>query len=137
MDILRARGGGESLPRGLSIPQQLQALCDGGVGGVELRGTGVGVNRVRNLVVAALIRTVEVEPDLRNVRVDADGAGVCVERVAVLVDLEVQNTNRSLEYRVAAIRLHYLLVGVVRLVVLLAGRIGTAEKVPALSDIGV
>ena len=120
----------------MSLKPERWQLGKGGVG-VELRGTGGGVNRVQNLVVATLIQTVEVEPDLRNVRVDTDGTGVCIERVAVLVDLEVQNTNRSLEYRVAAIRLHYLLVGVVRLVVLLAGRIGTAEKVPALSVIGV
>ena len=72
----------------LSLKLERWQLGKGGVG-VELRGTGGGVNRVRNLVVATLIQTVEVEPDLRNVRVDADGAGVCVERVAALVDLEV------------------------------------------------
>jgi hypothetical protein len=42
-----------------------------------------------DLVIAALVETPEVEPDFREVRVDADRARVCVKCVAVLVDLKV------------------------------------------------
>lgn len=74
----------------------------------------------------------QVIPDLGNVRVKADGAGVGIEGVPVLVDLVVQNTNGAPEGGVPAITVDGLLVGLVRLGVLLLRHVAAAEQVPAL-----
>jgi hypothetical protein len=84
------------------------------------------------LVVATLVKAAQVKPDLRNIRVDADGTGVCIKSVTKLVDLEVKNPNRTPKGGVTAIAVNRLLVGLVRLVVLLASHVRTAEEVPAL-----
>jgi hypothetical protein len=112
--------------------EQLKPVLDGRVLRVKVGRARVGVNRVGNLVVARLVQAAEVVPYFRNVWVDADRTRVGVEGVAVLVDLEVENTNRAPECRVAAITVDGLLIRLVRLVVTLAGHERTAKKVPAL-----
>jgi hypothetical protein len=85
------------------------------------------------LVVATLVKAAQVKPDLGNIRVDADGTGVCIKGVTELVDLEVKNPNRTPKGGVPAIAVNCLLVGLVRFIVLLASHVRTAEEVPALS----
>lgn len=130
--ILRTRSGGKRLTCLLSVLQKLQTLRDRSVGRVELRCASVSVDGIGDLVVAALVQAAKVEPDFGDVRIDADGAGISVERVAVLVDLEVQDANGTPESRVAAVTVHGLLICFVRLVVLLTGHVRAPEKIPAL-----
>ena len=112
--------------------EQCQACLDVHVCGVEVGGTSVCVERITCLVVARLVQRTKVIPDLRNVRVEADGTRVRVKRVAVLVDLVVKNTNRTPECWVATVTVYSLLVGFVGLGVFLLRHVASAKKVPAL-----
>ena len=80
---------------------------------VESCGLLVGVEGVRELVVAGLVEGAEVVPDLRDVRVESDGPGVCVEGVPVLGDLVVQHTDGAPEDGVAGVPVYRLLERVV------------------------
>ena len=71
------------------LTQVLEALLDVGVVGIEIRGPLIGVDSIADLVVARLVQRAEVVPDLTDVWVDADGLAVGVQRVSVLVDLEI------------------------------------------------
>ena len=70
---------------------------------------GVGIDGVGDLVVAALIERAEVEPNFRDVSVDQDGPQVRVEGITVLVDLEVQDSDRAPERWVPPITVDSLL----------------------------
>ena len=61
----------------------------------------------------------QVVPDLGDVRVQADGAGIRIQRISVLVDLVIQNANRAPEGWVPAISINSLLIGFVCFGVLL------------------
>jgi hypothetical protein len=100
---------------------------------VELASTGVGINGVRDLVVATLVEAAEIEPYFRNVRVDPDSARICVQCIPELIDLEIQDADRTPERWVASVTINSLLIGFVGLVVLLASHISTTEEIPALS----
>lgn len=63
------------------------------VAGIKLAGSRIGVDGVRYLVVAALVQTAEIEPNFGDIWIDTDCPRVCVECVAELIDLEVQNTD--------------------------------------------
>ncbi len=132
MHVLRTRSSRERLAGLLGVLQQLQTLRDRSVGRVELSRASIGVDGIGDLVVAALVQATEVEPDFGNVRVDANGAGISVERVAVLVDLKVEDPNGTPEGRVPAVAVDSLLICFVRLVVLLTGHVRAPKKVPAL-----
>lgn len=119
---------------GLSLEQSKTGL-DVDVGGIKISGPSVCVERITCLVVAGLVQRAKIVPNLRNVRVEANGARVRVKRVAVLVDLVVEDTNRAPECRVAAITVDCLLVGLVGLGVLLLRHVASAEKVPTLGVI--
>lgn len=77
-------------------------------------------------------QSAQVIPDLRNVRIEADGTGVGVERIAVLIDLIIQDTNRAPKSRVLSITVHGLLVGFVGLGIFLLGHVATTQQIPAL-----
>jgi hypothetical protein len=116
---------------GLALEQR-QAGLDVDVCRIKVSGPGVGVKRITCLVVARLVQRAKVIPDLRDVRIEADGTRVCVKRITVLVDLVVQNTNRTPECRVATVAVYSLLVGFVGLWVLLLRHIASTKQVPAL-----
>lgn len=99
---------------------------------IEFACPRIGIDGIRDLVVAALVETAQVEPDLGDIRVDSDGAGISVKRVAELVDLEVQDANGTPECRVASVAVDSLLVCFVCLVVLLPCHVSTPEEIPAL-----
>lgn len=61
----------------------------------------------------------EVVPDLRDIWVEANGAGVCIQRIPVLVDLVVEHANRAPKRWVASVTINGLLVRLVRFRVLL------------------
>lgn len=121
----------------LCLLQKFQALSDRCVPWVQLRRSSVGVDGVRNLVVATLVQTPKVKPNLRDIGVDANGAGVGIQGVPVLVDLEVQNTDRTPESGVTAVAVDCLLIRFVGFVVFLTGHVGTTKKVPALGIVRV
>lgn len=116
----------------LCIPQHLEPLSDNPVMRIQLVRPRIRVNRVRDLVVTALVQRPQVEPDLRDIRIDPDSARVRIERVPILVDLEVQHANRAPERWVTPIAVNSLLISLVRLVILLSRHIRPTKKVPAL-----
>ena len=132
MHVLWARCGGQTAPRDLRGLEEGEAMTDNLILGVELARAGVSVDGVGDLVVAALVEGAEVEPDFGDVRVYADGAGVGVESVAVLVDLEVEHSDGAPEGGVAAVTVDGLLIGFVSFVVFLTLHVCAAEEVPAL-----
>jgi hypothetical protein len=119
---------------GLSLEQSKTRL-DVDVGRIKISGPSVCVERITRLVVAGLVQRAEIIPNLRNVGVEANGARVCVKRVAVLVDLVVEDTNRAPERRVATVTVNCLLVGLVGLGVFLLRHVAPTKKVPTLGVI--
>jgi hypothetical protein len=119
---------------GLTL-EQCQARLDVDVGGIKVSGPSVRVERVACLVVARLVQRAEVVPNLRDVRVEANSTRVRVKRIAVLIDLVIQNTNRAPERRVTTVAVYSLLIGLIGLRVLLLRHVASAEKVPALGVI--
>jgi hypothetical protein len=55
VDILRSWSSWKLTTSGLGVSQQLKALSDGTIAGVKLGSTSIGVNRISDLIVAALI----------------------------------------------------------------------------------
>lgn len=131
MDILRSRGSRHCTAIGLNVLQQPQTGLDDWVVRVKIGGPSIGVDGIRDLVVARLIQGAEVKPDFGDVWVDADGTGVGVEGITVLVDVVVQHADAAPEHRVAPIPVHGL-IHFVGLLVLLDGHVGMARKVPTL-----
>lgn len=74
----------------------------------------------------------QVVPHFRNVGIEADGTRVCVEGVAVLINLVVQHADGAPECGVAPVAVNGLLVGLVRLGKLLLRHVAASEQVPAL-----
>lgn len=100
--------------------------------GIQFSSSLVSIQGIANLVVARLIQGAKVVPNLRDKGVESDGPRVGIQGVAILVDLIVQDTNRTPEGGVPAIAIDGLLVGLVSLGVLLELHVATAEQVPAL-----
>jgi hypothetical protein len=115
--------------------KQRQACLDVDVCGIEISRASVRIERVAGLIVARLIQSAKVVPDFGNVGVEANGTRVRVKRIAVLVDLVVEHTDRTPECRVATIAVYGLLVGFVGFGVLLLRHVASAKQVPALSII--
>lgn len=109
----------------------LQPALDHRVVPVELDRALVGVDGVGHLVVAGLVQSAEVVPDLGDVRVDPYGARVGVERVVELADGVVEDADRAPERRVLAVPVDGLLVGFVGLAVVVRRHVGPTEQVPA------
>jgi hypothetical protein len=139
VDILRLRSRGVVLlsrARKLAL-EKLQTGLDVDVGWVEISGPAVSIESIGNLVVARLIQGTQIIPDLGDVWVQANRTRVSIERIAVLVDLVIENTNRTPESGVTTIAVNRLLVGFVCLRVLRLRHIAATEKIPALSIVVV
>lgn len=100
---------------------------------IELGGTSVCVDGIRDLVVAALVQAAQVKPHLRDVWIDSDGSRVCVERIAELVYLEIEYADGAPEGGIPAIAVDGLLISFVCLVILLTCHIRSPEEIPTLS----
>ena len=103
---------------------------DDGVAGIEGEGALVGVDSVRHLVVARLVKGAEVEPDFGEVGVDSDRARVGVEGVVELVDVVVEDADRAPEGGVLAVAVDCLLIRFVRLAKVVGRHVRAAEEVP-------
>ena len=132
MDVLRAGGGRQLTSGSLGVLQEMQALGDNRVAWVELRSASICVDSIRDLVIAALVQATEVEPDLRDVRVDADRPRVRIQCVTELIDLEVENADGAPEGGISPVAVDGLLIRFVCLVVLLTCHVCTPEEIPAL-----
>ena len=64
-------------------------------------------------------QSTKIVPDFGDVGVQTYSPGVCIESVAVLVDLVIKHANRTPECRIASVAVNGLLVGFVRLGVFL------------------
>jgi len=93
MHILRAWCSRQLPTCRLRVLQELQPLRDRHVPWVQLCSARICIDGIRDLVIAALIETAEIEPDFRDVWVDADCARVGVESVPELVDLEIEHAD--------------------------------------------
>jgi hypothetical protein len=125
----------------------LQACFDVNVRGVELGSALISVQGVIDLVVAGLIlaRSVgwhgecgwtyqgaQVIPDLGDVGIEANGSGIRIERVAVLINLVVENAYGAPEGGVTTIAIDGLLIGFVGFGILLLRHVAATEQIPAL-----
>jgi hypothetical protein len=117
--------------------EKLQTSLDVNVGWVEIRSPAVSIESVGNLVVARLIQRTQIIPDLGDVWIQANGTRVSIKRIAVLIDLVVEDTNRAPEGGVATIAVDGLLVGFICLWVLCLRHVAATEQVPALSVVVV
>jgi hypothetical protein len=93
VNILRTRSRGKLAASRLGGSEELKTLRDRGVVWIQLCSASISVDGIGNLVVAALVQTSKVEPDLRDVRIDANCTRVCIKCITELIDLEVKNTN--------------------------------------------
>jgi hypothetical protein len=133
MHILRDRSRRVGLGLALCLAlEQLQTSFDMDVGRIKVRRSAIRIQGVGGLIVARLVEGAQIIPHFRNVGVESDGARVSVERIAVLIDLVVENTDRAPEGWVASIAIDGLLVGFVRFGVLLLRHVAATEEVPAL-----
>jgi len=133
MNILRSRSYRKLSTSMLCSSEKLKTLCDGNIVRIKFCSTSISINSVSNLIVAALIETAEIKPDFRDIGIDADSTRVGVKRISKLIDLEVKDTDRTPESRIATIPIHSLLISFICLVVLLTRHVGTTQEVPALS----
>jgi len=132
MNILRSRGYRKLSTSMLCSSEKLKTLGDGNIVRIKFCSTSISINGVSNLIVAALVETAEIKPDFRDIGINADSTRVGVKRISKLIDLEVKDTNRTPESRIAAIPIHSLLISFICLIVLLACHVGATQKVPAL-----
>lgn len=119
--------------------EQSQPGFDVHIGRIQVSSSGVCVKRITGLIVARLVlvecqldrsivvvirdnktyKSAKIIPNLRDVRVQADGTRVCIESVPILVNLVIENTDRAPEGWIATVTVDGLLVCFVRLRVLL------------------
>jgi hypothetical protein len=77
-------------------------------------------------------QSTQVVPDFGYVWIEANSTGVRVERVAVLVNLVIKNSDRAPEGWVSPVTIDSLLVRFVRFGVLLLRHVASTQEVPAL-----
>ena len=77
----------------LSGTKKLKTLSDGSISRVELRGASICVDGIGYLIVTALVQASEIEPNFGNIWIYSNRAGVSVESVTVLVDLEIEDAD--------------------------------------------
>jgi hypothetical protein len=86
---------------------------------VKFGGTLICIKGVGRLVVARLVQCAEVVPNLRDIWIETDGTGICIQCIPILVNLVIENSDGAPEGRVSAIAIDRLLVGLIGLGVLL------------------
>lgn len=115
--------------------QQSEACFDVDVRRVEIRRSSVGVQCITCLVVTRFVQGTQVVPHLRDVRVETNCTRIRVQRVSVLIDLVVENTDRAPKRRIATIAVDCLLICFIGFGILLLGHVTSAEQIPTLSII--
>ena len=74
----------------------------------------------------------KVVPNLGDVGVEANGSGVRIKRVSVLVDLVVQDSDGAPECRIASVTVDCLLVGLISFGKFLLCHVTATKQIPAL-----
>lgn len=74
----------------------------------------------------------KVVPNLGNIRVEADGTGVRIKCITILVDLIVKNANGAPKCWIPPVPIDCLLVGFVRFRELLLCHVASAKQIPTL-----
>ena len=74
VDILRAWSSWKCITGHRRLLEKLETLRNGTIAWVEFRSPSISVDSIGRLVVAALIQRPQIKPNLRNVRIDANGA---------------------------------------------------------------
>jgi hypothetical protein len=113
--------------RALTATQELQTSLDVLIRGIQFGSALVRIESIVRLVVTRLVQCPEIVPHLRDVRIEPDRTRVCVEGVAILVDLVVQNSDGAPKGRVTAITINGLLIRFVRFWVFLLRHVATPE----------
>ena len=135
MNIGRLRSSWRWLAISRTRAKQLQTGLNVRVSRVKLSRTLIGVQCIRDLVVAGLIlpkvsdahqtrnkvayQCSQIIPHFRDVWVQSDGTRVRIQGIPILVDLVVKDSNRAPEGRIAAITVNSLLVCLIGLGILL------------------
>ena len=120
------------------------------IGRVEISGPLICIEGIGCLIVARLVlrmvsswhakqiylnssyQSAKVVPDFGDVWIQADSTGVSVQRIAVLIDLVIQHSDRAPEGRIPAITVNGLLVCFVRFWIFLLCHVTSAKEIPAL-----
>lgn len=97
---------------------------------LELQCPLVCVDSVRHLVVARLVESSKVEPDLAEVRVYPDRPRIRIECIVKLINVVVQHTDRTPERWVLAVPINSLLISFVSLAIVVCRHESTSEQVP-------
>lgn len=114
------------------LSQIIQTLLDMRILWIQIRCALVSINRILDLVVASLIKSTKIVPDLTDVGVDTNCLAIGIQCIPELVDLEVEQTDRAPECGIPTVPVHSLLIGLVSLAKILLGHVATAHKVPRL-----
>jgi len=112
------------------FPNFAKTLSDDLVRRVELESTLVGVDRVRHLIVASFVECSEVEPDFRKVWVNSNRSRVGVEGIVELVDVVVEDSDRTPERRVLSVSINSLLISFVSFTEIVCRHVRSTEQVP-------
>lgn len=115
----------------------MKSLLDDRVPRIKIGCTSIGIDGIGDLVIAGLVKTAEIVPNFADVWVEADGTGISIKSISILVDLIVQHTDGAPEGGVSSVAVHSLLISLVCFVVPLSSHESAAKKVPALSIIAV
>lgn len=118
--------------RGLTAAKHGQPVLNALVGRIQLRRSLIGIKSIVRLVVARLVESSQVVPNLGNVRVEANSTGVGVQGIAVLVDAVVKNADGAPECRITAIAVHRLLICLICLGILFLRHVASPEEIPTL-----
>ena len=115
-----------------SILQHFQSPIDGIVCRVQIRCARVRIDGIGNLVVARFVQAAEIVPNFRDIWVESDSSRVSVEGIAVLVDLIIEDTDRTPKCRIPTVSVDCLLIRFVGFVVALTSHERSTKKIPAL-----
>lgn len=74
----------------------------------------------------------QIVPDFGNVWIHADGPGVCIEGITILINLVIKDADRAPKRRVAPVAVNCLLVGLIGLGVFLLRHVTSTKQIPAL-----
>lgn len=82
---------------------------------VRIKSSGllVSIKSITDLVITSLVKSTEIIPNLRDVWVESDGPCIGIERVSVLGDLIIEDTNGTPKGWVSSVPIHSLLESII------------------------
>lgn len=94
---------------------------------VELESSLVSVDGVRHLIVTSFVKCPEIEPDFGEVGMNPNRARVGIESVVKLIDVVVENSDRTPESGVLSISINSLLVSFVSFAEIVRSHVSSTE----------